>query len=196
MKKVPLTLLFFNLVFFLSAQSLGLQPFNEKRIGTNKKAMMVLGGWAIGNIAVGSVMMGQREGKDKYFHQMNTGWGAINLGIATFAYLSATQSDPGSFDTFQTIQEQYSMQKILLFNAGLDLAYMAGGTYLIERSKNTENRPERLRGFGESIILQGAFLLVFDIGTYLVHRSQNEGLQQLLGGLSFQGDAVGWRMVF
>jgi hypothetical protein len=76
------------------------------------------------------------------------------------------------------------------------MAYMAGGAYLIERSKNTEKNPERLRGFGESIILQGAFLFAFDIGTYLVHRGHNESLQFLLDGLSFQGDAIGWRVVF
>lgn len=196
MKKAITTLLFLQLVFLLAAQNIQLEAFNEKRIETNKKAMLVLGGWAIGNIATGSILMGQKEGKDKYFHQMNLGWGAINLGIASFAYLSAAKSDPAQFNTFQSMQEHYGIQKILLFNAGLDMAYMAGGAYLIERSKNTESRPERLRGFGESIILQGAFLFVFDIGTYLVHRGHNESLQTIIDGLTFHGNGLGFKMVF
>ena len=158
--------------------------------------MLVLGGWALGNIAIGSVMVGQQEGRGKYFHQMNIGWGAVNLGIASFAYLSAYKANPGDYDIFQTINEQYSLQKILLFNAGLDLAYMASGAYLIERSKNVENRPERLKGFGQSILLQGAFLFVFDIGTYLIQNSHNKSLQPLLEGLSFQGTGIGLNLNF
>jgi len=196
MKKAVTTFLFLQLVFLLAAQNIQLESFNEKRIETNKKAMLVLGGWAIGNIATGSILMGQKEGKEKYFHQMNLGWGAINLGIASFAYLSAVKSDPAQFNTYQSIQEQYGIQKILLFNAGLDLAYMAGGAYLIERSKNTTSRPERLKGFGESIILQGAFLFVFDIGVYLAHRENNDALQNIINGLTFHGNGMGFKMVF
>lgn len=180
----------------LNAQVADLVSINEKRINTNKKAMLVLGGWGAGNLATGFLLMGQADGSTKHFHQMNAGWGAINLGLATFSYLASAKTDPASFNTFQTFEEQHKIQKILLFNAGLDLAYITGGLYLRERSNNPSGNPERLRGFGESIILQGSFLFVFDLAVFLLHRRQNQSLQVLLEGLSFHGNGLGWRMAF
>ncbi len=196
MKKATATLFFFNLALLLAAQNLTLQDYNQKRLDTNRKAMYVLGAWAVGNLAAGSLLMTQKQGEDKYFHQMNAGWGAVNLGIAAFGYCAASNADPAGFDAFATVQEQYNMQKILLFNAGLDIGYMAGGFYLMERSKNTGKRPERLKGFGKSIVLQGAFLFAFDLTTYLFHAKNNEGLRSFIEGLSFTGDSLSWRYVF
>jgi hypothetical protein len=73
---------------------------------------------------------------------------------------------------------------------------MLGGAYLIERSKNTVENPERLKGFGRSIILQGSFLFAFDLATYLVHANQNKDIPKLLEGLSFTGDSVGLYLTF
>ena len=195
MKYIAMNLLLI-LPALLVAQAEDIQSFNTKRLETNKKAMLVLGSWGAGNLALGATLMGQQGGRSKYFYQMNAGWGAINLGLATAGYLAAQKTDPTQFNTFQTFEEQYKIQKILLFNAGLDLAYATAGMYLVERSKNTLKKPERLRGFGESIILQGAFLFAFDVGVYLAHRAHNRSLQLLLDGFSFRGNGVGWRMVF
>jgi hypothetical protein len=73
---------------------------------------------------------------------------------------------------------QTDLDKVLLFNAGLDLAYIAGGFWLVERSKNADKRPERLKGYGQSVILQGAFLFAFDIAFYALHQKMKvpEGL--------------------
>jgi hypothetical protein len=196
MKKTIATFFFFHLALLLAAQTLTLQGFNENRLETNRKAMIVLGTWAAGNIATGAVLMGKKTGEDKYFHQMNLGWGAVNLGIATVGYLASMKADPAGFDTYSTVHEHFKMQKILLFNAGLDLGYMAGGFYLMERSKNTSNNPERLKGFGKSIVLQGAFLFAFDLTTYFFHAKNNEKLRPLLDGLSFTGDGFSWEYYF
>jgi hypothetical protein len=194
MKKFWLTSTLLCLAVFAWAQlDNSLYDFNENRLRKQKTAMTVLGTWAVGNIAVGASLMGKREGTDKYFHQMNLGWGAINLALAGFGYYSAVNTDPGSFGLNETMNEQHRFQKILLFNADLDVGYMLGGAYLIERSKNTPDskNPERLKGFGQSIILQGAFLFVFDLATYLVLAKDNENLQPLLGNLTFTGDSIG-----
>ena len=90
----------------------------------------------------------------------------------------------------RSTEEQYKIQKILLFNAGLDIGYMLGGAYLIERSKNTANNPERLRGFGKSIILQGGFLFAYDLITYFTLAADNDQLQLLLSG---DGVGMSWR---
>lgn len=154
--------------------------------------MLILGGWAVGNIAIGSIMMGNRSGEDRYFHQMNAAWNTINLGIATLGYFSAMKAEPAGFSLYQSIQEQYQLQKILLLNTGLDVGYVIGGLYLIERSKTAENKPDRLKGFGRSIIIQGSFLLVFDLVNYFLHAKDNKQIQHILEGLSLSPGQIGW----
>jgi len=65
----------------------------------------------------------------------------------------------------------------------------------INRTAMTKN-PERLTGFGESIMLQGAFLLVFDLAVFWVHHQHGKDLHPLIGGLSLNGNGLSWRMVF
>lgn len=177
-------------------QSLELTDFNTRRLQKQKTAMLVLGAWAVGNIGSGLALRGQQDGSTRYFHEMNAGWGAVNLAIAGLGYWASHKADPGSFDLAATINEQHKIQKILLFNAGLDVGYMLGGAYLIERSKNTVNRPERLEGFGKSIAMQGAFLFVFDLATYWMHRKGNTELDRLLNGLQVGPNGIGLQLWF
>ena len=189
-------LLFLGFANILLGQSPDLLDFNTQRLQINRTAMTVLGGWAIGNLASGALLMGQKTGKAKYFHQMNLGWGAINLGIAGFAYYNAVKTDPANFDLLSSFKEQEKITRILLFNAGLDIGYIMGGAYLRERAKTTTKNPERLAGFGESIMLQGTFLLVFDLAVFWVHHQHGKDLHPLIGGLNFGGNGLSWRMVF
>ncbi len=194
--KLLLVILFLGVANMLMGQDPALLDFNTQRLKINQTAMTVLGGWAIGNLASGALLTGQKIGKAKYFHQMNLGWGAINLGIAGFAYYNAVKTDPSSFDLLGSFKEQEKITRILLFNAGLDIGYIMGGAYLRERAKTTTNNPERLAGFGESIMLQGAFLLVFDLAVFWAHHQHGKDLHPLMGGLSFNGNGLSWRMVF
>jgi len=170
--------------FLAFSQSDLLLDFNQTRLNKQKTAMTILGTWAVGNIAVGSILSSRQEGEIKYFNQMNAGWNAVNLVIAGLGYYGVMKMDASGLDMYSSIQEQYKIQKVLLFNAGLDVGYMLGGAYLIERSKNvTANKnPERLKGFGKSILLQGGFLFVFDLTAYFVLAADNENLQPLLSG--------------
>ncbi|MCB9080750.1 MAG: hypothetical protein H6555_03455 [Lewinellaceae bacterium] len=197
MKRLLLSAIFLCLGFWGWAQlNQQLTDINQLRLGKQKRAMLVLGGWALSNMAVGTVLASQREGVARHFHTMNAGWNVINLGIAAAGYWSASKADPGAYDLFATIQEQNSLQKILLFNAGLDVGYMLGGAYLIERSKNTVKNPERLEGFGKSIVLQGAFLFVFDLANFAIFSADNTQLKPLLSGLPGGGTAMGLQWSF
>jgi hypothetical protein len=73
----------------------------------------------------------------------------------------------------------------------LDLAYIAGGFYLMERAKNTTNRPERLKGYGKSVILQGSFLFVFDIILHTVHSKQSTPISEFLAHVQLGPNQVG-----
>ncbi|TXB63427.1 hypothetical protein FRY97_09415 [Phaeodactylibacter luteus] len=196
MKKVFLSLAFLHLAFAGCAQAGLLDRFNANRLHKQKVSMLILGSWAAGNIALGGIAASQTSGEARYFHGMNAGWNLVNLGLATAGYLAATRTDPASLGLFESIEEQHRIQKIFLFNAGLDVGYMAGGAYLMERARRGGGQADRLRGFGKSIILQGAFLFVFDLGAYLWQANGNAELQPLLQGLSFSGQSVGLKWAF
>lgn len=197
MKKLILLNIFLAFAWVAWAQNADLIGLNEQRLQKQRVSMLVLGSWAVGNIAVGSVLAGRREGVDKNFHLMNAGWNVVNLGLATLGYLTAIKTDPASLDLYATLEAQNGIEKILLLNTGLDVGYMLGGLYLIERSKNTEKNPDRLEGFGKSIILQGGFLFVFDLATYFVHTKTRSGVwQEMLTSVYFDGSQVGLVLQF
>ncbi len=197
MKRIYLLLLFQSTTLFaLAQQSTDLTSFNQNRLQRQKNAMLVLGTWAIGNIAVGSIMAGRSEGVNKNFHLMNAGWNIINLGLAGAGYYTAIKTDPAALDMYGSLQAHHGIQKTLLFNAGLDVGYMAGGFYLMERSKNADKNADRLKGFGQSIVLQGAFLFVFDLTVYFLNAKHNSVFQDLLSQVQFSGDRIGLHLQF
>lgn len=158
-----------------------LQDFNQTRIDYNQKGMVILGSWAVGNMVWGGIGASQTTGETKAFHQMNLYWNSVNLVIAGFGYYQATKEAPGS-DFWATMEAQQKIEKILLFNAGLDLAYIAGGFYLKERG--LRNQKDQLIGFGKSVILQGGFLLAFDAVLYGFHQTHSEELQEIMQNVS------------
>ncbi|SFT42906.1 hypothetical protein SAMN04489724_0716 [Algoriphagus locisalis] len=182
---LALFILLLAAVFFpleTMAQSIPeLQDFNQTRISYNEKGMMILGGWAVGNMIWGGIAAGQTSGQTKAFHQMNLYWNSVNLVIAGFGYWQATKDSP-STDFWATMDVQQNMEKILLFNAALDIAYIAGGMYLKERGLRIDK--EKFVGFGKSIILQGAFLLTFDAVMYTFHHSHAKELPQIVNQIS------------
>lgn len=178
----------FLMVFFglgiipLLAQEIpALEDFNSVRLEYNQKGMLILGSWAVGNMIWGGIGASQTSGEVKAFHQMNLYWNAVNLAIAGFGYWQATKEVPGT-DFWSTLDAQQGLEKVLLVNAALDVAYMAGGLYLKERGLRKDN--ERLIGFGKSIILQGAFLMAFDGVMYGFHHAHAKELPGLVQNLS------------
>ncbi len=146
-----------------------MQSFEQERQDINNTGMLVLGSWAAANILVGTYGNFKASGEAKYFHQFNAVWNIVNLGIAAFGYFNAVNSDPASMTNVEIIKDFNSLQNFLLLNAGLDAAYIATGFYLKERSKNSSSS-ERLRGYGNSLLLQGGFLLAFDVALYFIHQ--------------------------
>ncbi|MEN2283655.1 hypothetical protein AAGF08_16040 [Algoriphagus sp. SE2] len=156
--------------------------FNETRINYNKSGMLILGSWALGNMIWGGIGASNSTGQTKAFHQMNIYWNSVNLLIAGLGYWQATKEIPSN-DLLATILAQGKIEKILLVNAGLDLAYMAGGMYLKERGLRLNK--DKFVGFGKSIILQGAFLLTFDALMYTFHVTHAKELPAFFEQVSF-----------
>ncbi len=179
-----------------SYNNLNLQLFNQERLEISKKSMFVLGGWSVTNMAVGGILSTQTEGSTKYFHQMNGIWNVINLSIAAGGYFGVRKDlKKENWTLSESVTEQHKMQKVLLFNAGLDLAYMATGVYLIERSKNDLDNQDRWKGFGQSLLLQGGFLFVFDIVQNQLHQKHGKQLAAFLENTSVSVSPVGFSCV-
>lgn len=157
-----------------------LESFNLKRQQTSISAMWTLGGWAAANFVVGGIGWARGSGSNKYFHQGNVLWNTVNAGIAGFALYSLYNADPGSLGLFESIKEHYGLEKTLLFNAGLDVGYMAAGLYLRERSKTSTKNQNMLKGYGNALLLQGAFLFVFDLVLYGILNQQSRQIETLL----------------
>jgi len=163
------SLLLFILVIIhvtLSGQTVSLEDYSDRMMEINRTGMYILGSWAVSNIAIGTAGYFRGSGSNKYFHQMNLFWNTVNLGIASFSLLSAQDQSTSLVDI---LNRQLILEKAFLFNTALDVAYVTGGFYLIERSKNITKNMARLKGYGQSVILQGAFLFSFDLVMYLLH---------------------------
>ncbi|MFC0262124.1 DUF6992 family protein [Fontibacter flavus] len=177
---------------FAQDQRIGLKQYNKARIQYNKNGMLILGSWAIGNIIWGGIMAGRTSGELRGFNQMNAYWNSVNLLIAGLGYYSAMKEVP-SGDFWETLQSQQNIEKILLVNAGLDVAYMAGGLYMLERGRRLDNI--RLSGFGKSVIMQGAFLMTFDTVKFLIHNSHGKELPKILENISLGLGGFGFKVM-
>ncbi len=152
-----------------------LRDFSEQRIRHQKNLGLALGGYALANIAVGSIAAGRTTGETKYFHQMNVYWNLFNLGIAGAGLLGSRKANGETLG--EAIKQHQNMKQVLLFNAGLDVAYIVGGAYLRERAGTRPDKADQLRGFGKSVMVQGGFLLAFDVVNYLIFKNRGDKQQ-------------------
>lgn len=132
--------------------------FFEAHVESMQTGMTILGGWAMTNLLVGGVARQYSSGYLRYFHEMNAGWNVVNLGIAAIGYYALP--DVTHWTALVGVNELNKIDRILLFNAGLDLGYMALGYGLIERGRRLDS--ERYIGYGRSLLVQGGFLFLFD----------------------------------
>lgn len=135
-------------------------------------------------IAEGAIGMNQTSGRTRYVHQMNAMWNVVNLGIAGFGYYGL-QNQSTNLSLSETIREFHNFENILLFNAGLDVGYMALGAFLWERGLRKNSN--RLVGYGQSMILQGGFLFTFDLVLYFLSKNQSN---LLLENIQFTGNTL------
>ncbi len=189
-----LSLLFLSFSTTVFSQNLMLSNFNQERLDLNRKGLTVLGSWAGANLIANGILLENSSGSDKYFYQMNVYWNVVNGALAGLGVLQAQKTQAG-LSPFQTLEEQSSTEKTFLVNTGLDVAYVMTGVYLLEKSKNSTDSQNKLKGYGQSVILQGGFLLLFDGIMYGVHRSHLKKGKAIFENLTFTGNQLGfvWR---
>jgi hypothetical protein len=182
----------FFIVMPATAQ-LNLQQFNQERLNINKKGFLVLGSWSAVNIISGIIGQSSASGEAKYFHRMDIIWGSVNLLVALPGYIGARKS-PIDLALAGSIKNQSVLEKTFAFNAGLDLAYIAAGAWTLEKGKTNSN-PDKYRGYGKSIIMQGAFLLLFDAVMFTTHNRHGKKLIKVLDTVQLSPNSLGLKVV-
>ncbi len=192
MRKYSLLIIFLLIcIFDVVGQDLTLTQFNAERLQINKVGMLTLGSWAVGNIAINGLLLTNPSSNEQgHFYRMNIFWNLVNLGLAIPGLRHSLVTDPASLDMANTVSEYHQMGKILMINAGLDVAYITGGFLMKEMAKTREEKRDILRGYGRSLILQGGFLLAFDIVLFSVLQSKNSELMELLNTVSINGSSI------
>ena len=136
---------------------------NQRSI--NKSGMYTLLGWSSTNIVSGAIASTQTEGSAHYFHQMNALWNTVNLGLSIGGLLQERKLKIKSLEDLNARQKK--LEKIFLINGGLDLVYMGVGTGLLLSKNETDTK----QGYGQSLLLQGGFLMLFDGTMYFLHKN-------------------------
>ncbi|RQW07304.1 MAG: hypothetical protein EH225_02070 [Calditrichaeota bacterium] len=179
----PAILLVFMVLNDSFSQDTEISRFNRYRSDVNRTGMLILGAWALGNLGVNGALYPGSSGYRRYFFQMNMAWNVVNLGIAGFGLHSALNPDT-ALGLTSSLSQQENIEKILLLNAGLDVAYVMTGFFLKEKSKSSGKYPERFRGYGDALILQGSFLFVFDLILYYFQIQNTINLENFTASVS------------
>lgn len=140
-------------MLFVLTTAAGLaQTKQTEFIATNKKGMAVLATWSVANMAVNGALLFTKPNEQQLgFYSTNMAWNGVN-GLLAFSALH--KLNKASFN------EDYpkKLKRAFAVNTFIDLGYIAAGGALALH-KNSTNQ---VVGVGQSIALQGTFLLVFD----------------------------------
>ena len=112
--------------------------------------------WALISLGIGGLLVSGRRFWRGVGGQF-IGWALVNLGIAWFGIRTSEDRRSALPDPFAPEvleREAHNLRRLLWINTVLDLLYIAGGRWLIRRGK---------RGTGWGIVIQGAFLFLFDL---------------------------------
>jgi hypothetical protein len=181
------------LLFSGIASTQDILSINQERQKLQRDGMCFLTSWATINIVGGSAaffMTGDKEWKS--FHEMNVYWNTVNLGLGISGLLlnRKTRTD---LNLKESIRAQKKVERIFLVNSAIDLLYIGGG--LAMRNYQNAKNSERMQGYGNSLILQGSFLLLFDVVEFFQHRENGYRIRPFNPNLSlsFNGNCLGLR---
>lgn len=166
MKSVLLILLLVPVV----ALSQPLKQFNDEKSLIDQRLMLGLGSWAVSNFVASGIGWSMvPKGEAHYFHQMNVLWNTVNLGLAIPGYIKAKNTSQPSTLT-ETMRLQRKTENIFLMNTGLDVVYMGSGLILRTLAEKNNDKKAQFNGYGNSLLMQGGFLFLFDLTAYAIHK--------------------------
>jgi hypothetical protein len=137
------------------------------------RGLAVLAAWAVLNLLLSGYLAARtdRRRAAHHFHVMNAAWGFVNAALATWGIVHLRLHAPAGLSVAGFFTRQLSLETTFLLNAGLDVAYVAAGFWLHARAAVPgTSHSARLLGYGQSLWVQGGFLLVFDVVMWALMR--------------------------
>lgn len=180
MKKIFLLLFIFTTIYASKAQT-SLDEINQTRCKHTLNGMIAFSSWTGANLIAGTVGVLTTTGETQHFFEMNLYFNAINLGLAIPGLIGAVKAKRTGLSFEQSVKEVQKIKTIYLVNGALDLTYITVGFLLREMSRNNSNDIQlknRLSGFGNSFIVQGGFLLIYDFIEFGVHAINGKRLNE------------------
>jgi hypothetical protein len=163
--------IFSLLAVTLSAQ-LGnpIDDYSTKKHKLNHSGMAVLTAWSSVNLLSGAACFITDSEEEKYFYAMNSAWGLINFSIALPGFLGKKKQFKNKTEL---MKDQKRTEKIYRVNAVLDVVYSGAGFAMKEVAKVQQDtwRQNLFSGFGNSFIVQGSALFVFDVSMVTLNAS-------------------------
>ena len=157
------------------------RALDRRRVRVQTGGMALLTAWSIANLGgglAGNLVV--PAGRDaRYFHQMNWAWNTVNLTLGAVGLAGARRDHRRARPRPRgaVLQDITRAQRVFAVNALLDVVYMVGGYATWEIGKDRES--PRLRGYGQAVVLQGAFLLAFDLAMIFAHEPPRLALAPL-----------------
>jgi hypothetical protein len=149
---------------------------------TQLNGMYALSGFAVSNIAVSTFSLGGSNNANQSFHQMNIGWNGVNLILGASGIWQQCKNKPAT-NLQEAIKQSIKTEKIFLTNAALDVAYIIGGFYVRETRYRQPEQWNQRTGWGNAIIYNGSFLLLFDGVMYAINRKYTNKLLSATRGI-------------
>ncbi len=156
-----------------------LERINRRRKNIQLGGMLTLGTWATANVVVGvvgDVTADERDVRANFF-QATWIWNSVNLIIVGITLPGVVREDPASVDYQESIKRARVAKLANLFNGVLDLAYVATGAWLWDRGLRTDE--DALTGWGQAVVMQGSFLLVYDVTMFILGQTVSAQIDDL-----------------
>lgn len=158
--------------------SLTLEHLSSQRHSVTRTGLRILAGWALANIVFGATFRALPAISNEGFWEMTALWNVVNLVLAATG-LRGIRREKASENLAQEIRSVHTLEKVLLFNGGLDVGYVLLGILLTQLTSGFMHRS--YDGWGVAIIVQGLFLFVFDLG-FARRVGKLRGYETLLSG--------------
>ena len=127
-----------------------------------QRRLALLLGWGLFSVVMGLMVQFSPKTFWKQFARQALIWGAIDAALAVFGLRGASKKETrfanGELNSRDEAKEARGFYRILLINTGLDVFYVAGGAWLMQRFKTRADR----RGMGLGVLVQGLWLFLFD----------------------------------
>lgn len=114
--------------------------------------------WAVLSVGLGALVLWRgRSPLWRALAWQALAWGVIDAAIALGGQRAAEHKQMRAMPVDEIAQAR-TLRRLLWLNGGLDLLYIAGGLALARAQRSPTQR-----GHGLGILLQGCFLLLFDV---------------------------------